>query len=246
MSAEVEVGATVNISKNEHYYSAEATLKKMLKSAKEKGYRVLIGVDDIARTADMVGFLSILGTVLMEPDMDVRFVCTGISKNIEDFVNIPHMSFFVRNESIKITSLDLHRIAAKYRELLKVSHEDAVKLAKFTRGYAYGYQVLGEICFQMQKSIIDEDIEDAFDEMIGSQYDLIWASLTDSERELVRIIVNCKTGLVSEIKAEMPKATGFASLRDRLIKKHILVSKKRGELAVPLPRFKEYIDLWHM
>ena len=41
-----------------------------------------------------------------------------------------------------------------------------LNLALFTKGYAYGYQVLGELCFKYNKSVIDNEIETEFDEKI--------------------------------------------------------------------------------
>ena len=85
---------------------------------------------------------------------------------------------------------------------------------------------------------------DAFDDTMGPQYDLIWSTLTNAEKELVKIIVNEDSGSVSGIKAKMHNPSSFASLRDRLIKKHLLASRERGSLHIVLPRFKEYVDLW--
>ncbi len=243
LSAQISTQTSVSTTENPNYYSAEAALKEMLGLAKENGFRVLIGIDDIAKSDNMVEFLSIIGTILMEPDKDVRFICTGISKNIEDFVTVPHLSFFVRNESIVMRPLDLHAIAAKYRVLLGASKEEAAKMARFTEGYAYAYQVLGEICFQAKKTEIDEEVADSFDEVMAPQYDLIWGTLTEAEQELVKIVVTGSNS-VKEIKEKMEKPSGFASLRDRLIKKHLLLPGQRGSVSVPLPRFREYVDLW--
>lgn len=245
VSANASVNTSVNIRDNEHYYSDETDIKNMLAAAGKNGYKVLIGIDDIAKSDEMVRFLSILGSILIEPDNNVRFVCTGLSKNIEDFVNIPHLSFFVRNESIKVKALNLHDVAAKYRKLLEASQDEAVKLARFTKGYAYGYQILGDICFKHSKNEVDEDIQVEFDDAIGPQYDLIWSTMTSAEQDLIKIIVNSKSKSISDIKKNMKKDAGFASLRDRLIKKHILISEDRGMVDVPLPRFKEYVNLWH-
>ena len=236
---------TINISENENYYSEEATLKGMLEKVSKEKYNVLVGVDDIAKTEEMAEFLSILGTLIMDPNINIRFICTGLSKNIEDFVNLPHLSFFARNESITMQALNLHSMSQKYRQLLGISHEDAVALSKFTKGYAYGYQVLGEICFNHQKYVIDEEIEAEFDETIGSQYDLIWTTMTQSEQDFIKIVTNTDTHAVADIKRAMNNTNSFNSLRDRLIKKHILVSPSYGCLEVPLPRFKEYVNIWH-
>lgn len=244
LSANLSAEKTVSSADNAHYYSDEAAFREMLSKASENGYRILIGVDDIARSDDMVRFLSILGAVLMEKGTDVRFICTGLSKNIEDFVSLPHLSFFVRNESIVMKPLDLHAIVHQYRELLHATREEAVALARFTEGYAYAYQVLGELCFKAGKNEIDEKMENDFDDAMAPQYDLIWSTLTDAEQELVKIIVNSSSGSVSEIKEKMQKPAGFASLRDRLMKKHLLLAKSRGVVSVPLPRFKEYVEIW--
>lgn len=242
--ANLSTEKTVNSTDNVHYYSEEATFREMLLKARENGYRILIGVDDIARSEEMVRFLSVLGAILMEKNTEVRFVCTGLSKNIEDFVSVPHLSFFVRNESIVMKPLDLHAIVHRYRELLHATREQAVTLARFTEGYAYAYQVLGELCFRNGKNEIDEEMADAFDDAMAPQYDLIWGTLTEAEQELVKIILNCDSGSTKEIKEKMQKPSGFASLRDRLIKKHLLLSENRGFVSVHLPRFKEYVDIW--
>ena len=245
LSAGVQAQGTINISENENYYSEEATLKGMLEKVSKEKYNVLVGVDDIAKTEEMAEFLSILGTLIMDPNINIRFICTGLTKNIEDFVNLPHLSFFARNESITMQALNLHSMSQKYRQLLGISHEDAAALSKFTKGYAYGYQVLGEICFNHQKYVIDEEIEAEFDETIGSQYDLIWTTMTQSEQDFIKIVTNTDTHAVADIKRAMSNTNSFNSLRDRLIKKHILVSPSYGCLEVPLPRFKEYVNIWH-
>ena len=245
ISGSLKASKSVTTQEDERYYSDEAAFREMLTAAKENHIHILIGVDDIAKTPEMVNFLSVLGVVFMEHDKDVRFICTGLSKNIEDFVNVPHLSFFVRNETITMRPLDTHSIAYKYRTLLGASKEDAAELARFTKGYAYAYQVLGEICFDQGKTTIDEAVEDAFDETIGPQYDLIWGTLTEAEGNLVRLILSTESGAVAEIKAQMDNPSGFASLRERLMKKHIICSSGRGYLSVPLPRFKDYIELWH-
>ena len=244
ISGAAKTGSSIQVSHNEHYYSDEVTFKEMLAAAKKHGYHVLIGIDDIAKSHTMVDFLSVLGSTLLEADKDIRFICTGISKNIEDFVSLPHLSFFVRSDSIVMTPLNLHCIAQKYRELLGASREEAVELARFTDGYAYAYQVLGELCFKNNCNVINPELMDAFDDTMGPQYDLIWSTLTNAEKELVKIIVNEDSGSVSGIKAKMHNPSSFASLRDRLIKKHLLASRERGSLHIVLPRFKEYVDLW--
>lgn len=49
----------------------------------------------------------------------------------------------------------------------------------------------------MEKSEVDDEVAEAFDEMIGPQYDLIWSAFTEAEQELIRIIVNTDSGSVA-------------------------------------------------
>lgn len=73
---------------------------------------------------------------------------------------------------------------------MNINQVDAVELAKFTKGYAYAYQVLGEICFRLEKYIIDEEIDAEFDDTIGPQYDLLWDNMTEAEQELLALVEN--------------------------------------------------------
>lgn len=244
-TADMEISRTSQ--KNTRYYSEEAELTEMIQKANDKGYRVLVGIDDIAKTPEMVKFLSIWGAMLLDDKKRIYFVCTGLAKNIEDFTDEPNLTFFKRSEPIETGPLNKFEIASMYRKLLKVDDEESVKLSKFTCGYAYAYQVLGSIYFDKQKKETFEDLLPSFDKvMFSDSYDLIWKSLTAAEQELVRIIVASDSGKVSEIKAAMSHPQGFDSLRMRIRNKHLINTDNRGYVKIELPRFKEYVMLWHM
>ena len=242
--------ADVTVSKtseeNVMFFSQEATLGEMLREAKEHGFKVLVGIDDIAKTEEMTKFLSMLGTFLLDEKMEIYFICTGLAKNIEDFANEPNLTFFKRSDLVEIKELDKFEIAAMYQRLLDLDSKEAVSLAKFTEGYAYAYQVLGSLYFNKKSDEGIEDLIPEFDKILfRDSYDLIWKSLTVAERELVRIIVTSDTGKAADIKAEMKSPSGYDSLRARLDNKHILDTSQRGYVRIPLPRFKEYVTLWH-
>ena len=142
--------------------------------------------------------------------------------------------------------MDKFEIAAMYQKLLDVDNEEAVSLAKFTEGYAYAYQVLGSLYFNKKPDEGLEDLIPEFDKiMFRDSYDLIWKSLTAAERELVKIIVNSDSGKAADIKAEMKSPSGYDSLRARLDNKHLLDTSRHGYVSIHLPRFKEYVMLWH-
>lgn len=243
-------GADIGISKtseiNPAYYSAEAELSEMIQKANDSGYKVLVGIDDISRTPDMVKFLSIWGSMLLDDRKRIYLVCTGLAKNIEDFTNEPNLTFFKRSDLVEIKTLNEYEIALMYQKLLGVSDSESVKLAKFTCGYAYAYQVLGSLYYNKKPKETLADLVSVFDKILFSDsYDLIWKSLTAAEQELVRLIVSTPSGKASEIKRKMSKPSGFDSLRGRLINKHLINTEERGVIRIDLPRFREYVQLWH-
>lgn len=235
--------AEIPLSPNANFYSAEATLKDMLKIATDKGYRILVGIDDISKTKEMIEFLSLMGEMILDRNINIYLICTGLSKNIEDFAAQPHLSFFVRGDKIETKSLSLPQITYKYKELLDISTEKAHELAVFTRGYAYAYQVLGELLYKNTSKSIDS-VLDEFDSIIADQYEIIWGSLTKAEKELAKIIAFARIGNADEIKCQLSNPSSYAVLRSRLIKKHIVIVQNRVNMLIDLPRIKEYLEMW--
>ncbi len=241
-----DFGITRTSEKNTLYYSAESELTEMIQRANDKGYKLLVGIDDIAKTPDMVKFLSIWGSMLLDDRKHIYLVCTGLAKNIEDFTNEPNLTFFKRSDPIETGPLNKYDIALMYRKLLSVDESESVKMARFTCGYAYAYQVLGSLYCDKGENETMEDLIPRFDSILfGDSYDLIWNSLTAAERDLVKLIVSSKTGKASEIKSAMSNPQGYDSLRGRLKNKHLINTETYGHLTIDLPRFREYVTLWH-
>ena len=218
----------------------------MIQKVNDDGYNVLVAIDDIARTPDMVKFLSIWGTMLLDDRKHIYFVCTGLSKNIEDFTAEPNLTFFKRSDPIETGPLNKYEIASMYQKLLNIDETGAVELSKLTCGYAYAYQVLGSLYFNKKQNETLQDILSEYDKVLFSDsYDLIWRSLTDAEQQFVRLILASSSGKASDIKEQMSHPSGYDSLRDRLRNKHLINTQKRGYISIDLPRFKEYVQLWH-
>ena len=228
------------------YYSPEATLSDMLQKANDNGYRVLVGIDDIAKTPEMVKFLSMWGAMLLDDKKKIYFVCTGLAKNIEEFTAEPNLTFFKRSNPAEIKALDKFEISMMYQKLLNVDEAEAVRLAKATGGYAYAYQVLGSLYFNKKPDETLEDLIPEFEKILfQDSYDLIWKSLTAAEQQLVKCIVGTDSSRVADIKAKMEHPSSYESLRERLNNKHLVNIETRGYIKIDLPRFKEYVLLWH-
>ena len=231
-------------SDNDHLYSDEATLTKMIETANKNKYKVLIGIDDISKTKEIVKLLSIIGSMLLE-GLNIYLVVTGLSENIEEFSTEKNLTFFKRADSIEIKGLNKFDITYMYKKLLGVDSAEAKRIEEITKGYAYAYQVLGSLYFGKKENETLNDIIPNFERILfRDSYELIWQSLTNAEKELVRCIYKTADGKAENIKAFMKKPSNYSVYRDRLIKKHLVNADIRGHLKINLPRFDKYIEIW--
>ena len=239
---------TVNVQKtvtdNERLYSNEAILTQMVSIANEKGYKVLIGIDDIAKTGDTTKLLSIIGSMLLE-GLNIYLVVTGLSENIEDFSSEKNLSFFKRADSKKIKTLNKYDITYMYEKLLGVDTTEARRIEELSKDYAYAYQVLGSLYYEKKPGEKLEDIIPDFERIIfRDSYELIWKSLTVGEKEVIKCILKTPNGKADEIKALMKNPGNYPVYRNRLINKHIVNGDTRGYLSIDLPRFDKFIEVW--
>ena len=239
---------TVSISKtssdNDHFFSQEATLSKMMSEANKNKYKVLIGIDDIAKTPETVKLLSMIGAMLLE-GIQVYLIVTGLSENIEDFSSEKNLSFFKRADSKEIKALNKYEISYMYEKLLGIDSAEARKIEALSQGYAYAYQVLGSLYFSKNPKDTLEDIIPEFEKiMFKDSYDLIWKSLTEAEKDLVRCICQTKNGKTEDIKSLMKNPGAYTVYRERLLNKHLVDGETRGYLKIRLPRFDKFIEIW--
>lgn len=239
------VTVSKDISDNAEYYSDEATLSYMVSLANKKKYKVLVGIDDIAKTPAMVKLLSIIDSMIME-GLQLYLVVTGLAENIEEFTSEKTLSFFKRSDAIEVKPLSKYDIFHMYKKLLEVDDTKAKELEELTGGYAYAYQVLGSLYY---KKSDDETIEDLIPEyertLFKDSYDLVWKKqLSRGEKEFIRCICKAKDGKVSEILKLMDKPGNYSSMRERLIAKHIIDGDERGYIKLRLPRFGRFIEIW--
>ncbi len=93
-----------------------------------------------------------------------------------------------------------------YQKLLNIDEKEAAKLSRFVKGYAYAYQVMGSLYFNKNDDHTMEDLISSFRHIIfKDSYDLIWKTLTEAEKNLVRIIINTESKKVSDITQQVQK-----------------------------------------
>ena len=229
---------------NEHFYSDEAVLTRMISIANEKGYKVLVGVDDISKTKEMIRLLSMIGSMLLE-GLQIYLVVTGLSENIEEFSSEKNLTFFKRADEREIKALNKYDIVYMYEKLLNIDSAEAKSIEEVTNGYAYAYQVIGSLYFTKKSSETIDDLMPEFERILfKDSYELIWKTLTNTEKEVIRCIFKSQDGKAEKVKALMSNPSAYSVYRDRLINKHLVDGNTRGYLRINLPRFEKYIEIW--
>lgn len=243
-SGEGDITISKTFRDNDHIHSDEALIENLIEKANKKGYKVLIGIDDISKTPETVKLLSMVGSMILS-GAELYLVVTGLSENIENFSSEANLTFFKRADSVEIRGLNKYDIVGMYQKLLDVDILEAKKIEEMTKGYAYAYQVLGSLYFMKKKNEKLDDLIPEFDRiMFRDSYDMIWSSLTEGEKDVIRCICNAKDGKTELIKELMKNPATYPVYRNRLMNKHLVNGDRRGYLTIKLPHFDTFVELW--
>ncbi len=243
-SGEGSVKISRTSSSDNRVFSEEALITEMAEAAGKKKLKILIGIDDISKTPETVKLLSMIGSMILS-GMQIYLVVTGLSENIEDFSSEANLTFFKRADSIETKELNRYDIVGMYQKLLEIDAPEAKRIEETTKGYAYAYQVLGSLYYSKRGGETLEDLIPEFERiMFRDSYDMIWKSLSEGEKEVIRCISRTKDGKTDEIKALMANPASYPVYRNRLINKHLVSGERRGYLKFRLPHFEDFVNLW--
>ena len=202
------------------FSSLESALEDMIEIAKEKNKKVLFSIDEITNNDEMRKFINSF-QIYLRNNLSAFLLASGIPENVHDLQEEKSLTFLYRTPKINFEPLDLRKIKRQYKELLDIDDELAIKMAKFTKGYSYAYQLLGSLVYE-NDCMLDNKVISKYDKYLEDYvYDKMLADL------------------VNDLKIS---SKDFSPYRDRLIKKGLLVSDKPGEFSLTLLRLKEYIN----
>lgn len=202
----------------------------------------MITIDELDNSKEMKSFIENYSLLLRE-GFGPRLLMTGLYENISQLQNDKSLTFLYRCPKIYLSSLSINSISLSYQDLLIINENEALKLAKLTKGYAYAYQVLGYLLFKEDKRELTKTVLSIFDQYLKEYvYDKIYSQLSEKEVELLLLFNdNGKQKISDLLKASNIKDKSFSVYRDRLIKKGILISSIRGTIEFALPRFYEFL-----
>ncbi len=218
-----------------------AELDVMMQAAARNGKKILIGIDEVSKTRDMVDF-ALEFEKWLRAEYPVYLVCTGLYENILELSNTKNLTFFRRAATIRTTPLSKVGMAEMYRRMIPVELPLAKTMANMTKGYAYAFQVLGVLYFRKDPSESLRDIERAFrSELYAYSYEKIWEEMSTEDRRMVRAILDKEEYRREEVLAALgSKASSYSVYRDRLLKRGIITAR-RGYISLALPYFSDYV-----
>lgn len=223
------------------YEDIGVEIEDMIRKAQNEGKKILIGVDEVSRTREMIELASEYGRWL-RAGYPVYLVCTGLYENIQEVSNVKNLTFFRRATTVQTKPLNMIRMAGMYRQQLRVDAALSRKMAEITKGYAYAFQELGAIYFRKSK---EEKLEDVIPglktELFAYSYQKIWEEMTDEDRFLAKMLTDQDEYKREDVLRRMgDKAGNYSMYRDRLLKRGILTAR-RGYISFALPFFGDFI-----
>ena len=152
-----------------------------------------------------------------------------------------NVTFFCRAPKIYLKPLNLMAIAHSYAKISDLDEASSVKLAKFTKGYACAYQLLGDILFiSGDRSLSEENIR-KFDETIYERsYSIIYSELTSKEKAILLTSLedSSNKGILERLSMSKSQLSNYKSV---LSKKGLIEENGEG-IVFALPRFKEFLS----
>jgi hypothetical protein len=219
------------------YATAVSRILELLKRA---GQKVLVTIDEIIVSNSAKEFIKQF-QIYIRNDLPIFMVVTGIYKSIEEISNAAGLTFLYRAPRIPVEPLDRIAIANSYQRCLNISRERAIEMSKLTRGYSFGFQILGYLCYETGKAY--EDLLERFDhEMYEMVYRKVWTETSRKEKDVMYAIAKAQSSRVKDIREVLHMDTNcFNPIRRRLINQGIVISESDGYLSFSLPRFAEFV-----
>lgn len=131
-------------------------------------------------------------------------------------------------------------ISNSYKNIFSLSNEDSIKLAKYTSGYAFAYQLLGNLLYESNDKVLNENLISKYDELLYERsYNIIYNELTNKEKEILKASVNDNSNEYIMTNVPISKEQ-LSAYKKNLVLKGILI-KNKDSIEFALPRFKEFL-----
>lgn len=215
----------------------------MLKKQKKK---LLITIDEVCNDQSMKQLASQF-QIWIRKDYQIFLLMTGLFENINAIQNDPQLTFLLRSPKITLGPLGLAQIARQYERALNIASDEAMYLAKETKGYAFAFQALGMIYYDNENALSIDKQLDIMDEYLDEYvYQKIWSGLSEQDRNVVLQLSDYKAKKVKDIcEATGMSSATFSKYRERLINKGLISANQHGYIELALPRFRKICEYYN-
>lgn len=237
-------GLSVSIKGTEPISNVSTFLEREFEYLKRKKIKVLISIDEAVSNSFMSVFVHEFQSLLCN-DYSICLIMTGLYHNISLIENQKSLTFLYRAPKIYLGSLNMRAIANSYKNIFDLSEEEAILLAKFTKGYAFAYQLLGNIMYERNKKYIDEEVIQKFDEIIQERaYSIIYNELTKVEKNILKkaIVDNKNSSIISTLNISKSQLSNYK----KKLSKDGIIEEDSSEIIFKLPRFSDFIKFMIM
>lgn len=240
-------------------FDIHVLLEKMISTLASHDKKIMITLDDVSATKEMREFAHTFQRFL-RAKLPVYILMTGLLNNYQEVVNkkdFKDCTFLTRAFQVHVEPLNYSQVALSYLNVFNISEDEAIRLAKMTKGYAFAYQVLGWLYFEdtVNKKRKHLDFEYTSD-LIKYCYSKLWSELTEKEIIIVKSLVALgadeskvkREDVIKYIsKTEKISSSTFNTYRERLIGKGIISASQNydGYYQIDLPQFGVFVRQYH-
>ena len=145
-------------------------LENILDKLQTKNISLLVTIDEVDPTPEIKNFIS-LYQLLIRENYQISLIMTGLPNKLSELQNDDVLTFLLRSARMQLSSLDLLSIKHSYQDTfakkgIAISDDVLVAMVKKTKGYAYSFQLLGYLLWE----IADKKITFATLEQIQGEY----------------------------------------------------------------------------
>ena len=218
----------------------EVALHEMIANLKKHNKKILIAIDEVTNNENIKVFASAF-QIMVRKDLPVFLLMTGLYENINAIQDEKNLTFLYRAPNLEMKSLNIGAVAQKYADTFDIDSDNAVEMAKLTKGYPFAFQVLGYLTWNNNgdyKGVLAE-YRQYLEEYV---YEKIWSELSAKDKEVAFAIAKCDTGKIKDIRELLHIDTNqFNPYRKRLIKKGIVDGSEYGIVRFTLPFFERFV-----
>ena len=229
---------------DEIYYRTEIT--KILKTLKQANMRVVFCIDEVSNTPAIQKLAEEFNDWSLN-ELQVSIIMTGLLREVSELSSTHNLTFLVRSDRFHVKKLMKLSMSQTYMKVLNVKSDEAEKLAQATSGYAYAFQLIGDLMYENLNG--GKSFGDAWDYtklefkdiLFNQAYDVISHELTEVDFQFLNAVA--KDGTISSVIKELGKSKQYVNCYlNKLIKYDLIKPIIRGKLGFTLPLFREFIQ----